>query len=207
MLPGYVLPNALADAGQTPRRMFSADSRMVVVRDSAENARAQWSSVTEQPRDKFATLSAPMEKANNDALAFMTFPGAHSSQILSTNPLERRNSQVKRRVNVAGIFPNDASIVRLVDAIMLEQNHERRLDRRRMQPAGPQTVSDTVRGRFDGRQWPVEQCTSQLFPDYAVTPRAGTPSQAMAGPPPVRANLGGIGCRFGRLSAEGPWAV
>ena len=51
----------------------------------------------------------------------MTFPRAHWTQIYSTNPLERLNAEIKRRTNVVGIFPDDASIVRLVGATMLEQ--------------------------------------------------------------------------------------
>ena len=65
-----------------------------------------------------------MDEAENDVLAFMTFPRAHWTQIYSTNPLERLNAEIKRRTNVVGIFPNDASITRLVGAMMLEQNDE-----------------------------------------------------------------------------------
>lgn len=45
------------------------------------------------------------------------------------------NAEIKRRTNVVGIFPNDASIVRLVGAMMLEQNDEWSLNRER--PAVP----------------------------------------------------------------------
>jgi transposase-like protein len=42
----------------------------------------------------------------------------------STNPLERLNKEIKRRADVVGIFPNEASITRLIGAILLEQNDE-----------------------------------------------------------------------------------
>jgi putative transposase len=42
-----------------------------------------------------------MDEAENDVLAFMTFPRAHWTQIYSTNPLERLNAEIKRRTNVA----------------------------------------------------------------------------------------------------------
>ena len=82
------------------------------------------------------------------ASLFMTFPKAHWTQIYSTNPLERLNAEIKRRTRVVGIFPNDASITRLVGAMMLEQNDEWSLNRRYMQLEGLQTLSDTVPTRL-----------------------------------------------------------
>ena len=89
-----------------------------------------------------------MDEAENDVLAFMTFPRAHWTQIYSTNPLERLNAEIKRRTNVVGIFPNDASITRLVGAMMLEQNDEWSLNRRYMQLEGLQTLCNTVPTRL-----------------------------------------------------------
>ena len=91
---------------------------------SADAARTQWRSVADQLRAKFPKLGALMDEAENDVLAFMTFPRAHWAQIYSTNPLERLNAEIKRRTNVVGIFPNDASIMRLVSAVLVETHDE-----------------------------------------------------------------------------------
>jgi putative transposase len=73
-----------------------------------------------------------MEAARDDVLAFLHFPQEHWRKVWSTNPLERLNKEIKRRTNVVGIFPNDAAIVRLVGAQLLEQDEHWQLEGRRM---------------------------------------------------------------------------
>ena len=73
-----------------------------------------------------------MDGAREDVLAYMTFPREHESRIASTNPLERLTGEIKRRTDVVGIFPNDRAVVRLVGALMLEQNDEWAVSRRYM---------------------------------------------------------------------------
>jgi transposase-like protein len=65
-----------------------------------------------------------MDAAEDDVLAHLAFPKEHWPQLHSTNPLERLNGEIKRRTDVVAIFPNEAAIVRLVGAMLLEQNDE-----------------------------------------------------------------------------------
>jgi len=65
-----------------------------------------------------------LEGAEEDLLAFYRFPSAHWPKLRSTNNLERVNKEIARRSDVVGIFPNDRSVIRLVGALLVEQNDE-----------------------------------------------------------------------------------
>ena len=73
--------------------------------------------------------------AEEDILAFYSFPRTHWSKLRSTNPLERFNKEIGRRTDVVGIFPDDASLIRLVGMLCLEQNDEWLVGRRYLSAA------------------------------------------------------------------------
>ena len=123
--------NALAHAGKSSRRVVSAFMATAFAQDSADAAKAQWRKIADQLRPKLPKLSAFMDEAEDDVLAYMSFPADHWPKIHSTNGLERLNGEVKRRTDVVGIFPNDEAITRLAGAILFEQNDEWAVQRAR----------------------------------------------------------------------------
>ena len=127
----HFMRNVLAHAGRQGRRVVSAFIATAFAQDDAEAARQQWRRVADQLRPKVPKLARLMDKAEPDVLAYMTFPAAHRTKLHSTNPLERLNGEIKRRTDVVGIFPNEDAIIRLVGAILLEQNDEWAVQRAR----------------------------------------------------------------------------
>src|SRR6201997_1887287 len=143
----HFMRNALAHAGKSGRRVVSAFIATAFAQDDAEAARAQWRRVADQLRPKVPKLAAFLDEAENDVLAYMSFPAPHRAKLHSTNPIERLNGEIKRRTEVVGIFPNEAAIIRLVGAILLEQNDEWAVQRARymtLETIAPMSDNPTV---------------------------------------------------------------
>ncbi len=128
----HFMRNALACVGKKDRAIVTAALRTAFDQETLAASRENWAKLIDAFRPRHAKLADLMERAEDDVLAYKTFPAPHWRQIHSTNPLERLNKEIKRRTNVVGIFPNEAAITRLVGALMLEQNDEWAVTRRYM---------------------------------------------------------------------------
>jgi putative transposase len=128
----HFMRNAMASVNVKQRGMVAAAIRTAFVQETEQEAHKEWRGVADRLRERFPRVSALMDEAEYDVLAYMTFPKSHWSQIRSTNPIERLNREVKRRTNVVQIFPNEEALVRLVGALLHEQNDEWAVSRRYM---------------------------------------------------------------------------
>jgi putative transposase len=118
---------------QVPKAAHSAVAtlvRSIFLQPDAEAVWAQQRQVAEQLEDRFPQAAELLEDAAEEVLAFTAFPKAVWTQIWSNNPQERLNKEIRRRTDVVGIFPNREAILRLVGAVLAEQNDEWAIARR-----------------------------------------------------------------------------
>jgi putative transposase len=126
----HFMRNALCLVPKGTQQMVAATIRTVFVQPDAASAGEQWRRVADQLRPRFPRVAQLLDEAEDEVLAYLTFPQEHWRQIWSNNPQERLNKEVKRRTDVVGIFPNDRAVIRLVGAILAEQNDEWQVGRR-----------------------------------------------------------------------------
>ena len=120
----HFMRNLLATVPQGAREAIAAIVRTIFAQPDHASAMTQLRKVADGLRGRFPRAAALLEEAAEDVLAYRHLPLEHQRQIHSTNPLERLNKEIKRRSNVVGIFPNPAAVLRLVGAILLEQDDE-----------------------------------------------------------------------------------
>jgi putative transposase len=114
--------NAWAHVSKGQHTVVAAAIRQAFEQPDRKHAGDTWRHVAEQVRTGWPKLADLMDTSEHDVLAYMAFPRQHRTKLHSTNPLERLNKEVKRRADVGGIFPNEASIMRLIGAVLFEQN-------------------------------------------------------------------------------------
>jgi putative transposase len=98
--------------------------RQIFTASTGDQARSRLGDAVAQLEPRLPKIAALLEEAEDDVLAFYAFPAEHWPKLRSTNPLERFNREIGRRTDVVGIFPDDASVIRLVSMLAIEANDE-----------------------------------------------------------------------------------
>lgn len=128
----HFMRNLLSKVPKHAQGLVATAVRSVFAQPDHEAVESQHAAVIRSLEDKFPAAADMLEEAKEDILAFRHFPKGHWRQIWSNNPQERLNKEVRRRTNVVGIFPNREALLRLVGALLAEQNDEWQEGRRYM---------------------------------------------------------------------------
>jgi putative transposase len=146
----HFLRNVLARVPKASAEMVAAAIRTIFAQPTGQEVVDQLDKVAAMLQPKFPAVALMLTDAREDLTAFTAFPVAHWRKLWSTNPLERLNKEVKRRTNVVGIFPDDAAVLRLAGAVLIEAHDEWQVAERRYLSEGSmakltQTKDDAAR--------------------------------------------------------------
>jgi putative transposase len=120
----HFMRNVLARVPRANAEMVAAAIRTIFAQPDNNAVADQFDRIVAMLDGQFPDVASMLSDAREDLLAFAPFPLEHWRKVWSTNPLERLHREVKRRCDVVGVFPNDASIDRLVTAVIVEQHDE-----------------------------------------------------------------------------------
>jgi putative transposase len=157
----HFLRNVLARVPRGSADMVAAAVRTIFAQPTAAEVIEQLDKVTAMLQPKFPQVATMLADAREDLTAFAAFPVAHWRKLWSTNPLERLNKEVKRRTNVVGIFPDDAAVLRLAGAVLIEAHDEWQVAERRYLSEGSMAKLVTT-GDDDPRPKEVKRATAEL---------------------------------------------
>jgi transposase-like protein len=128
----HAMRNLLTRVPKSAQSFVATMVRTIFAQPDADTVHEQHRRIVDQLETRFPEAAALLAEAGPDLLAFTGFPKEHWRQLWSNNSLERLNKEIRRRTDVVGIFPDRASIVRLVGAVLAEQNDEWQVARRYM---------------------------------------------------------------------------
>jgi len=120
----HFLRETLGHVRKDQQGMVAALLRPIFNADDQETARQLVGDALERLRKPLPKVAGLLADAEEDLLAFYSFPPMHWPKLRSTNPLERVNREIGRRTDVVGIFPNDKALIRLAASVVIEQNDE-----------------------------------------------------------------------------------
>jgi putative transposase len=122
--------NILAHVPKGDKAIVAAALRTIFAQPDREAAGQQLLEVVQAMQARWPKAAELLAEAEEDVLAYMSFPAEHWTRIYSTNPLERLNKEIKRRTYVVGVFPDQPSVIRLVGSVLVEIADEWQVTRR-----------------------------------------------------------------------------
>jgi transposase-like protein len=148
----HFMRNLLCTVPKGAQDAVAAIVRTVFSQPDHQSAMKQLHEVARMLAPKFPQATELLQDAAEDVLAHLHFPREHRRRLHSTNPLERLHKEIKRRTRVIGIFPTRDSLMRLVGALLAEQDDEWQVADRRYFSVGSMTKVDALEGGEDPKE-------------------------------------------------------
>lgn len=121
----HLAQNAMHHTPKVEMRKEVADGiRSIFAASDAHHAAEELARFVERYQETAPNLAAWAETNIPEGLSIFGIPSEHRKRMRTTNMLERQNRELKRRTRVATLFPNEASLLRLVTAVLVELSDE-----------------------------------------------------------------------------------
>ncbi len=155
----HAMRNLVTRVPKTAQGMVGTLVRTVFAQSDAAQVRAQFARVIDQLEGQFPSAAEFLVDAEEDLLAFATFPVEHWRQIWSNNTQERLNKELRRRTDVVATFPNRPALIRLAGAVLAEQHDEWLVARRYM---GTESLAKARQRVLAGQSVDQREVTAEL---------------------------------------------
>jgi len=138
----HFMRNVLAHIPRHDKRAVADAVRLIFNQPDRHSAGLQLHGLAQNMGDLYPQAAKLLLEVEEDILVYKTFPREHWRRIHSTNPLERIHKEVKRRTKVVGVFPDQASVLRLVGMNLKEIDDDWRAGRNYFQHESMQMLKD-----------------------------------------------------------------
>ena len=116
--------NILARIPSKDKAVFASKLKQIWLQPDIDSARVYADNLMDDYESRYPEAARILEEGLEDSIQFYTFKHMDHRKISSTNMLERLNREIRRRTNVAGVFPNMESYIRLVTSHLIEYSED-----------------------------------------------------------------------------------
>lgn len=136
----HFMRNVLAQVSHKDKKQVANAIKLIFEQPDQQASKAYLGQLANLMKPRWPKVSQMLLEAEEDILAYKTFPKKHHRSIHSVNPLERINREIRRRTRVVGVFPNRESVFRLVGTLLMDMDEDWRGSRRYMAEKGFQRL-------------------------------------------------------------------
>ena len=132
--------NVLAQVSHKDKKQVANAIKLIFEQPDQQSSKMYLEHLAKLIQPRWPKVAQMLFDAEEDILAYKTFPKKHHRSIHSVNPLERLNREVRRRTRVVGVFPNRESVFRLVGTLLMDIDEDWRGSRCYMAEKGIQKL-------------------------------------------------------------------